>query len=224
MCLIQTAVLFRLCVGHDQHSTRTMLLRPTKLIALALLATIGTAATVRAADPGSVEFFENRIRPVLVQHCYKCHSSQADEIGGSLLLDSSDAMMIGGDSGPTIKPGDAEASVLISAIRYESSEMPPDGKLPARVIHDFEKWIDSGATDPRKGSSIASRDQSHEIDIEAGRKFWAFQPIRFVEPPRFASPRSRGAIDQFLERRLRESRIVMNSIASPRRAVASIGV
>ena len=98
-----------------------------------------SASLVRGEAPASVEFFENKIRPVLVKHCYECHSEGADEIGGALLLDSKDGMMAGGDSGPAIDPGDVDASVLISAIRYESSEMPPSGKLPEQVIQDFEK-------------------------------------------------------------------------------------
>lgn len=167
-----------------------------------------------ADEPGSVAFFENRIRPVLVEHCYQCHSSDADEIGGSLLLDSSDGMMSGGDSGPSLVKGDAEASVLISAIRYESTEMPPEGKLPDHVIDDFQKWIDAGAVDPRRGT-VRPPSMASQIDIEAGREFWAFQPVGFHSVPKHASRESRGVIDQFLSDKLDASGVVANGPAPP---------
>lgn len=143
-------------------------------IALAIFAPLPNLA---AADPAdSVAFFESRIRPVLVQRCYGCHSVDADEIGGSLLLDSSGGMLTGGDSGAAIEPGDAEASMLVSALRYESSEMPPDEQLPDHVVDDFVRWINAGATDPRKGDA-GPLPKREAIDLEAGRQFWSFQPI-----------------------------------------------
>ncbi len=180
-----------------------------------LLAVCGFANSVRAAEPAeSIEFFENRIRPVLVQHCYQCHSSEADEIGGSLVLDSPGGMMTGGDSGPAIDPGNVEGSLLISAIRYESSEMPPDGKLPKKVIHDFERWIAAGAADPRQ-ASVDPLPVRGEIDLDAGRKFWAFQPLAFARTPSITSPGSQGTIDQFLDDRLQQTRINANERAEP---------
>ncbi|WP_182868560.1 DUF1553 domain-containing protein [Rhodopirellula sp. JC639] len=141
------------------------------------LCLIGPAVT-GAAEPGSESFFEQKIRPVLIKHCYQCHSADSDEIGGSLWLDSAGAMREGGDSGPAIRPGDADASLLISAIRYESSEMPPDAPLPPAVVDDFVQWIDAGAIDPRKQSpGDSARPATIEIDLEQGRKFWAFRPL-----------------------------------------------
>lgn len=187
-------------------------------------------ANSAAADrPDSIEFFENRIRPVLVQHCYECHSAGADEIGGSLMLDSSGAMMSGGDSGPAIAPGDVEASVLVSAIRYESSEMPPQGKLPERVIKDFEDWIAAGATDPRQGDAGATGHAKSEIDLDEGRQFWAFRPLRVDRPLPVDSDLGVGDlgvggsgnngsgnwIDDFLAERLSAQAIVPNGSAGP---------
>ncbi|QDT03253.1 Xanthan lyase precursor [Rubripirellula lacrimiformis] len=162
--------------------------------------------------PGSVEFFENRIRPVLVNHCYECHSAEADEIGGSLLLDSSDAMIIGGDSGPAIQPGDAAASTLVSAIRYESSEMPPAGRLSDEVIEDFEAWIKAGAKDPRK-TKAAPVTMRSTIDLDEGRQFWAFRPVQSSLPPPHPFDGSRGAIDQFLYQSLSDVDVVPNGFA-----------
>ena len=96
-----------------------------------------------------IDFFEKKIRPVLVEHCYKCHSATAKKVRGGLLLDSRDGLRRGGDSGSVIVPGDPAASRLIKALRYDELQMPPDGKLPDKVISDFETWIKQGAVDPR---------------------------------------------------------------------------
>ena len=78
-------------------------------------------------DPGGLEFFENKIRPVLVDNCYKCHSQQSEKIKGGLLLDTRESLLKGGDTGPAIEPGDVEKSLLIKAVRYtdENLQMPP---------------------------------------------------------------------------------------------------
>src|SRR5580765_6799850 len=108
------------------------------------------ASPLRADDAGA-EFFEKKIRPLLVTHCYECHSADAKKIGGGLLLDSRDDVQKGGDSGPVVKAGDVDASLLIAAVRYtdESVKMPPKGKLPAAAIADLEAWVKMGAPDPR---------------------------------------------------------------------------
>ncbi|KAA5547194.1 DUF1553 domain-containing protein [Roseiconus nitratireducens] len=162
-------------------------------ILLVLTAGLIYGNRARGYEPDSVEFFEQRIRPVLVQRCYSCHSAEADEIGGSLWLDSAGAMRSGGDSGPAIRPGDADASVLVSAIRYESSEMPPDEPLGAEVVEDFVRWINAGAIDPRAGAP-RSVPKDETIDLERGRQFWAFQPLsgRILSHPQPAAPSSSG--------------------------------
>jgi hypothetical protein len=86
-----------------------------------------------------VAFFEKRIRPVLAEHCYECHSKRADEFKGGLRLDLGETLRRGGASGPAIVPGQADQSLLIEAVRYQSLEMPPKGKLPDRLIADLVK-------------------------------------------------------------------------------------
>jgi hypothetical protein len=138
------------------------------------------AATARAAADDGPAFFEARIRPILVHHCYKCHSTAAKKPKGNLLLDSSQGMRKGGDSGAVIVPGRPNGSLLMKAIRYTDLElqMPPDGKkLPAAVIADFERWIAMGAPDPRGGPG-STVGKARGIDFEAARKHWAYQPIR----------------------------------------------
>ncbi|HCO25203.1 MAG TPA: hypothetical protein DIT97_20060, partial [Gimesia maris] len=110
----------------------------------------------KPAEPSreGIQFFESKIRPVLVNECYECHSLDAkknNKLEGELLLDSGPAMLKGGDTGATIVPGDPQKSLLMAAIRHESFEMPPKNKLSDQVIADFEKWIQMGAPDPRDG-------------------------------------------------------------------------
>lgn len=130
------------------------------------------ATTASAQDAVGLAFFEKKIRPVLVQHCYKCHAADAKNIRGGLLLDTESGTHKGGDSGPAVVPGEPGKSLLLGSIKYDDYEMPPSGKLPDSVIADFEKWINMGAPDPRDGETTA---HSGGIDIEKGREFWAFQ-------------------------------------------------
>ena len=103
---------------------------------------------VASADDEQLVFFENRIRPVLSQHCYNCHSQRAKVVQGGLFVDSYDGLIQGGDSGPAIVPGNPEESLLISALKHDSFKMPPKGKLQDKVIADFRHWVSGGAQTP----------------------------------------------------------------------------
>ena len=109
--------------------------------------------TVQAAapvSPGQLEFFEQRIRPALVNECYECHGATKQK--GGLRVDFRDGLRKGGDSGPALLPGDAKKSLLIQSIRHEDpdSKMPKDRpKLADSVIADFVTWVNQGAADPR---------------------------------------------------------------------------
>ncbi len=120
-----------------------------------LLAKISPAIAF-AADSSEFDFFEQKIRPVLVEHCYSCHSVGARDskkLQGALLLDSAHAISIGGESGAVLVKGKSAESLLIKAMMYDGIEMPPAGKLPDDVIANFTKWIEMGAPDPRVGDS-----------------------------------------------------------------------
>ncbi|MBM4067535.1 MAG: DUF1549 domain-containing protein [Planctomycetes bacterium] len=150
------------------------------------------------ATSEQIAFFEKSIRPVLVRECYSCHATTAKKIKGGLVVDTRDGLRKGGDTGPAIVPGDARASLLLKAIQHATKElkMPPKKKLGDDVIADFEKWIAMGAPDPRDGGAKVAR---YEIDIEKGRRFWAFQPARPATVPAVkdtAWPKS--DIDRFL--------------------------
>ena len=160
-----------------------------------------TGAEAPATAEG-LTLFESKIRPILVEHCYECHAADSKKLQGGLVLDTRAGLRQGGDSGPAVVPGNPDDSLLLSALKYESFEMPPKGPLPARVIADFEAWIRLGAPDPREGKSVARQG----LDIEAGRKHWAFQPPRAVQPPPVKQADwPRGPIDQFVLARLEQA-------------------
>src|SRR5262245_54895829 len=98
----------------------------------------GNAGTLSAEEQ---QFFEKQVRPLFIKHCYECHSSQAKVLKGGLFLDSRGGWVTGGDSGPAVVPGAPEASLLIEAVRYQSLEMPPRGKLPESEIAVLERWV-----------------------------------------------------------------------------------
>jgi hypothetical protein len=142
------------------------------------LATSLVAEEQPAPTQEQLTFFETKVRPVLVMHCYECHAADSKIVQGGLKLDSREGLLEGGDTGPALVPGKVDESLLIKALRHDGVEMPPKGKLAASVIQDFETWIAMGAPDPRvaKEPKVA-----RTIDIEKGRKHWAFQPV--ADPP-----------------------------------------
>ena len=105
------------------------------------------------ADDVGIEFFESRIRPILVQHCYECHSATSEEAAGGLLLDTQAGIRSGGDSGPTLDLGNASKSLLLNALRHQDLKMPPSNKLPKEVVEAFSKWIEIGGTRPSRWTS-----------------------------------------------------------------------
>src|SRR5262245_43268 len=146
------------------------------------------------------QFFEKQVRPLLIKHCYQCHSSEAKVLKGGLRLDSRGGWMKGGDSGPAVVPGEPDKSPLIEAVRYESLEMPPRGKLPDAEIAVLERWVRMGAPDPRTDPAPTKPSRT---DLVAGRAHWAFRPIADPPVPRVkdeAWPRS--DVDRFILARL----------------------
>ena len=153
---------------------------PTLPAAAVLLALTGPVPTTGPGSAG-VEFFERKIRPVLVERCYSCHSAGVGKKGklkGGLAVDTRDGLLTGGDSGPAVVPGKPGQGTLLKALRYDGDvQMPPKGKLPAGVVGDFETWVRNGAVDPRGATQDAGRKPAPGgIDLAAGKKFWAFQP------------------------------------------------
>lgn len=144
--------------------------------------------------------FEQHIRPILVTKCLKCHGERKQE--GKLRLDSREAMLKGGESGPSIVPGETTESLLIEAIKYESFEMPPTGQLSAKEISQFELWIATGAAWPENVGTL--REDSGLIS-PADREWWAFQPIQMPDVPVDPNDNwSRNEIDRFVHARFVE--------------------
>ncbi|MDB6140471.1 MAG: hypothetical protein JWO94_3543 [Verrucomicrobiaceae bacterium] len=162
-----------------------MSLRHTIVIAALLAAPLWHALAI---TPEQTEFFEKRIRPVLAQDCYECHSTSGKKKGG-LLLDSRPGWQQGGDTGPALIPGDAKKSLLLQAIRHEDKdmEMPKAGaKLDAKVIADFEHWVNDGAPDPRDqppSKEELAKDTDWKAILARRKQWWAFQPVKKQEPP-----------------------------------------
>lgn len=129
--------------------------------------------------PSEIEFFESKVRPLLIQHCLECHGAKESKVRGGLRLTSRAEMIKGGDSGAAIVPGKPDESMLIESVHYDLYEMPPTGKLPEDKIAILEKWIEMGAPDPR---NPGEPDKTEAIDLEQAKKFWAFQPITSRSP------------------------------------------
>ena len=173
----------------------------TSLLALACVLSLGGPFYGAEPSNSEIEFFETKIRPVLVKHCYKCHSAKSKEPKGGLLLDTRQGIRRGGDSGHGVVPGELAESQVISAMRFESAEMPPDGQLSASIIADFEKWVKMGAPDPRKGASLVQK----KIDFEKAKDYWAYRPIKKPAVPRTKDATwARSEIDRFILARLEE--------------------
>ena len=155
------------------------------LFAVGWTAILAGDAAAQTGDT-DVAFFEKSIRPVLVKHCYECHSAEAASKGklkAALALDTKQGMLTGGESGPAVVPGDVKKSLLMAALRHEKYEMPPKGRLPAEVIDQFAKWVAMGAPDPREGTTPTPRREAFRITAE-DRSHWAFQPVRNTPSPK----------------------------------------
>lgn len=166
------------------------------LIVLLFTAPNGFAGEPAAPSKEQLDFFETKIRPVLVEHCYKCHAAEAKIVKGGLRVDSRDGLLKGGDTGPAVVPGKPDASLLVKALKYDGIEMPPKGKLAESVVKDFETWIAMGMADPRKSNGAAP---TRTIDLETGKKFWAFRPVADPKPANVKDAAwPRDSIDRFV--------------------------
>ena len=166
------------------------------------------AAPLAGADaPISVEhiqFFEKRVRPVLVQNCYECHSVEREKAKGGLLLDTRAALLKGGETGPAIVPGKPEQSLLVKAIlrTNEDLQMPPKHKLDEQAIKDLVEWVRMGAPDPRDGGGAK---KLVGATIEEGRKFWSFQPVNDPPVPSVKNKKwGRSPVDAFVRSKAHE--------------------
>ncbi len=185
--------------------------------AAACLTLLHVLSLLQAAVPSDVDaldHFERRIRPVLIDHCYTCHSG--DDAENGLRLDSRQGLLKGGLFGPAIVPGNLEAGLLLGAIEYTRPElqMPPDYKLDSSVIADFKRWISAGAPYPETAAAAeevdtASVSPPSSDSAEAARNWWSFQPVSDPVPPQIATAREQmQPLDSFIRDKLNQQGIV----------------
>ena len=165
------------------------------------------------------EFFEKKIRPVLVEYCFECHSGDAKESG--LHVDSLNALLTGGERGPAIVPGKPNEGTLIPAIRHDDTlQMPLNKKLSQAVIADFTKWVQDGAHWPNSEPSATSPRPTvaERMPTDEDRNFWAFRSPQVVTVPTVADVNhwAQSPIDRFILRKLEESKLTPNAIADKR--------
>jgi hypothetical protein len=173
------------------------------LLFRASLALLATSPLIGAEDPASVAFFEQKIRPVLVEQCYECHSTKAKKLKSGLYLDSKAGWKKGGESGKAIiVPGKPEESLLLRSIRHTEVdlEMPPKKpKLPDTVLADFAAWIKAGAVDPRDQATVEAK--------RGDKNWWSLQPL--------AKDFRHTDIDGFIDAKLTEQKLARSAPAKP---------
>jgi len=179
-----------------------------------LILILNFRAVAGELTPAQMEFFENKIRPILAENCYKCHSLQAEKVKGGLLLDTREGVLKGGESGPVIVPGDPEKSLLIKAVRYTDPDlqMPPKGqRLAPTQVADLVAWVRMGAPDPRMGG--ATRNASSG----SGKNHWAWQPVTKPAVPEVKDAAwCQTPIDNFILAKLEARELKPNRAADKR--------
>jgi len=158
---------------------------------------------------GANDSFEKSVRPVLVEHCFRCHGP--DKQKGGLRVDSREALLSGGESGPAIVPGKPDDSLLVQAMRHQELKMPPSGKLPDERVAALAKWVADGAawgpntTRSGGGTGHAARKPGQITD--ADRAWWAFRKPDRPEVPKAGAEWARNPIDPFIARRLEAEKL-----------------
>lgn len=155
---------------------RTVFYKP---FGLSFLLSVAYLMPVSAQDTTEkVAFFEKRVRPLLAQRCFNCHCEAQGKKNGELVLDRTDKLLVGGKSGPLVVAGKPDESLLIRAVSYHDTKlrMPPSGALPKHQVDDLIRWVADGAVIPRAPLK-------QDLSLEAGRKHWAFQPLRSMPLP-----------------------------------------
>ena len=169
------------------------------LLVTGVVAACGNSLLADEAADG-IQFFENKVRPILVENCHKCHADKKQE--GNLRLDAKGTMLAGGDTGPAVMPGKPEESLLIEAVNYKSLEMPPDRRLKPEQIATLTEWVKMGAPWPPGGEVALQPRKTALVVTDADRKHWSFQRVKRPELPLGADANqaviSRSPIDAFI--------------------------
>jgi mono/diheme cytochrome c family protein len=181
----------------------------TRTVCLAwVFLAVSQTARAQQIDSADRQFFESRIRPILVDHCYSCHS--AKKARGGLALDTREGLLRGGDTGPAVVPGNADKSLLIASVRHSKPElaMPRKApKLPDEAIADLVRWVNRGAPDPR--------DKAVAVDPRS-TDWWSLKPLVRPSVPTSAGPDAawiRTPIDAFVLARLHDKKLTVSAEA-----------
>ena len=178
---------------------------------------LAAAPALAAAD---LEFFESKVRPLFIEHCYECHGDKKQK--GGLRLDSQPGWQAGGDSGPALVPGEPAKSLLIEAIGYRNDDlqMPPKEPLGAAAIAILTEWVQRGAPDPRLTVPVDTAPKNSAMTLAQARAHWSFQP---VHAPKVPSPRGLPSdahpIDRFVRASLDAAGLAPSSPADSRSLV-----
>jgi hypothetical protein len=180
-----------------------MILSPRRTVGIALVLAASAPAGVSGQPPpdeaARVEFFEKKVRPILANHCYNCHSANTKALGG-LRVDDRNGLVHGGGRGPAVVPGEPEKSLLIQAVRrtHEQVKMPPESQISAAEVADLTRWIEDGAAWPKvELPSTLGKYKAKYVRLR--QEHWAWQPLRPVQPPPVADAAwARGAVDRFI--------------------------
>jgi hypothetical protein len=168
-----------------------------KWVYVCLVIALLPVAPVQSAEPSAeaIAYFEKEVRPLLIEHCQKCHGEKKQE--SSLRVDSRAALLQGGDSGPSIVPNKPKEGTFLAAIRHVGDlHMPPAGKLPDRTIAVLEKWVADGAAWPEEKGTATARTAGIS---EADRRHWAFQPVQMPAVPTVKDTAwARSDLDRFI--------------------------
>lgn len=166
-----------------------------------------------------IEYFEKKVRPILVQRCYECHANSTGKNRGGLVLDDRAEILKGGDSGPAAVPGEIDESLLVEVLAYDPDglQMPPEGKLPQEEIDVLTEWVKRSLPHPPPSEKL---NEHKGVDLEGGRKHWAFQPLQEqplpegIEPGQFSN-----RIDAYVEAKRREHQLTGSQQADSRTLV-----
>jgi len=186
------------------------------IVAAVLLLASAVMADEQAQKPDAtktegVVFFETQVRPILVKRCYECHSTETGAENGALVMETAEGIAAGGSRGSMFSNESPQNGLLFRAIDYSDPDlqMPPEGKLPSEELEILTRWIREGAALPEYKTT--PRAKATQIDFEAGRNFWSFQPPTQIDPPSLKSAWIRRPIDAFVLEKLRSH----NLSASP---------
>lgn len=168
------------------------------------------------ADSAGLEFFENKIRPVLVEKCYDCHSNDAKSLKGGLLLEHREQLLAGGDSGAAINLKKPAESLIVESLKWESYEMPPEEKLSDEIVKDFEHWISIGAPWPKSDAAPLIKTNATYNWKKLQSEHWSFRPVGNIEVPKVDDESwAKNPIDHFVLRKLNENSLKPAPPAEP---------